>query len=122
MNERDFDRDLAARFKALRSSDLSEAPPFADSLRAARLSSSSGGRAASHRAAVWIALAGAVAAGVAVVGLLLPKADRPRPVEDSIAKAAEISSWSAPTDPFLDLASLETSPGAGSPGASRSTR
>ena len=122
MNERDFDRDLAARFEALRSGDLDETPPFEASMRAARRSLSSGARRATHRAAAWVALAGAVAAGVAAVGLLLPRAQRPSAVEDSIAKAEEISSWSAPTDPFLDLASLEASPGAALRGASRSTR
>jgi hypothetical protein len=122
MTERDFDRDLAERFKTLRSEDESEAPPFADAWRAAKRSSSSVAPGASRRAGAWVALAGAVAAGVAAVVLLLPKAERPASIEDSIAKAEEISSWSAPTDPFLDLASLQTSPGAASRDASRSTR
>ena len=122
MTEHELDRELLARFRALRSLDHAEAPPLEDSWRAAERASASEASGASRRAAGWAALAGAVAVAVAAVVLFLPRTTDAPSIEDSIAKAKEISSWSAPTDPFLDLASLETSSGAVPRGASRSTR
>jgi len=122
MTDRDLDRDLMSRFDALRSADLTDAPAFEETWRRAQSAVKLETRRPTERAAAVVALAAGLAASVAAVGLLVPRTERARSIEESIAKAEEISSWSAPTDPFLDLASLDTSSG-GAPGAaSRSPR
>jgi len=95
------DRDLRERFTALRDEDTAGAPPLSRVLR---------GREADPpaRPARWISVAALVTAAAltAAVLVLRPRGAEPS-IEEAIAQAQSISSWTAPTDEWLTLSGLE---------------
>jgi len=95
------DRDLSERFTVLRDEDAAGAPPLSRVLR---------GREAKPPAhpARWIPVAALVTAAAltAVVLVLKPRGAEPT-IEEAIAQAQSISSWTAPTDEWLTLSGLE---------------
>ena len=109
-DDRSENRDLAGRFDALREADANAAPSFADVWLAARREAASSSRATSGRARTWAAAA-AVAAAVVVTAVgLTGRHDTAPSLDESIAQAKELSSWSAPTDTLFDLESLDSRP------------
>ena len=102
------DRDLRRSFEALREVDLRRVPEFS-SVRPGSLGArASAPRSVSRIAGAWAAGALAVAAALAGVVLLLPQRPSGVAVDDAMAQAQEISSWSAPTDTFLVVDSLDS--------------
>jgi len=100
MNAND-DRDLRARFTALRDEDAAGAPALLGVLR---------GREAGTpvRPARWIPIAAIVtAAALTAVALVLKPREAGPTIEEAIAQATSISSWTAPTDEWLTLSGLE---------------
>jgi hypothetical protein len=95
------DRDLRERFAALRNEDAAGAPSLSRVLR---------GREASPPAspARWIPVAALVTAAAltAAVLVLKPRGSEPT-IEEAIAQAQSMSSWTAPTDEWLTLSGLE---------------
>ena len=95
------DRDLSERFAALRDEDAAGAPPLSSVLR---------GRQAKPAALPfrWVpAAALATAAAISAIVLVLnPRGAKPS-LDEAIAQAQSISSWTAPTDEWLTLSGLE---------------
>jgi len=100
MNAND-DRDLREEFAALRHEDAASAPPLSCVLR---------GRTAAppkHSSRlISIAALATAAAITAVVLVKTPRGSAPS-IEEAIAQAQSISSWTAPTDAWLTLSGLE---------------
>jgi hypothetical protein len=95
------DRDLRARFAALRNEDAAGAPPLLRVLR---------GRDATPLARTprWFPVAALVTAAALTAVVLVLKSRGAEPtIEEAIAQAASISSWTAPTDDWLTLSGLE---------------
>ena len=90
------DRDLRERFASLRRSEAEATPPFA-------LPRARAGAPARPWRRVGI-LAGAAAAVAA--GILLPLRRTDPQLEDAIVQARALSSWTAPTDAWLEIADL----------------
>ena len=82
----DLDRELAARFRALATRDREGAPPFVV-------------RAAVRRPSPLPAAA-ALAAGIVLAVAVVGRDDDSTSI--AIAQAQSLSSWSAPTDGFLE--------------------
>lgn len=99
------DRDLRERFDALRAADAASAPAFDDVLRRARGATARPERAPGIGMRAWAAV-GALAAAIAITAALLAGRGSSGPdLDTAIAQAKEMSSWSAPTDTFLDVSS-----------------
>jgi len=90
------DRDLRDRFASLRRSDADRTPGFSPPRHAA---------GAAPRPWRRVALLAGTAAAVATVALLPWRRDVP-PLEDAIAEAEALASWTAPTDAWLSIADL----------------
>ncbi len=99
--ETTVEKDIRERFATLRDEDAADVPPLTRVLR---------GRQAKPpaRPARWIPAAAlfAAAAITAVVLVLQPRGAEPS-IEEAIAEAQLISSWTAPTDEWLTLSGLE---------------
>lgn len=99
------DRDLRERFDALREVDATSAPAFDDVYENARRAAAAPARTPRTTARAWAAV-GALAAAIVVTALLLAgHRSSPTDLQAAIAQAKEMSSWSAPTDTFLDVSS-----------------
>ena len=95
------DLELRKRFTALRAEDEASAPSFASVVR---------GRtdAPSVRRTRWVPVAALVsAAALTTVALLGPAVRHEPSLDEAIAQAQEIDSWTAPTDEWLTLSELE---------------
>jgi hypothetical protein len=95
------DRDLRRRFEALRDADAANAPALERVLRGRTVP------APSPRA-VWVSVAAlfALAAVTAVLVMRAPLGTA-LSMDDAVAQAKSLSSWTAPTDDFLTLPGLE---------------
>ena len=95
------DRDLRERFATLRDEDAADVPPLSRVLR---------GREAipPARPIRWIPVAALVTAAAltAIVLVLKPRGAEPS-LDEAIAQAQSISSWTAPTDEWLTLTGFE---------------
>lgn len=100
------DRDLQRSFDALRGADLEGAPGYRALLRRPRATETP--RSTFRLAGAWAAGGLALAAAVAGVVILLPARRTDVPLDNAIAQAQEMSSWSAPTDTFLEVDSLDS--------------
>jgi len=91
------DQDLRKRFAALRDEDAAGAPPMARVLQGPAV-----------RPVRWVPVAALVTAAAltAAVLVLKPRGAEPT-IEEAIAQAQSISSWTAPTDEWLTLSGLE---------------
>jgi ferric-dicitrate binding protein FerR (iron transport regulator) len=99
------DRDLRGRFDALREADAALAPRFDDVLRRARRAAAAPPAAPRRSVRLWAAV-GALAAAVAITAVLIAGRGPSEPdLATAIAQAKEMSSWSAPTDTFLEVSS-----------------
>jgi hypothetical protein len=95
------DRDLRERFAALRDEDAAGAPPLSRVLRGRTVRPPA-------RPARWIPVAALVtAAAITVVVLVMTPRGAEPSIEEAIARAQSISSWTAPTDEWLTLSGLE---------------
>jgi hypothetical protein len=95
------DRELRRRFTALREHDAESAPGFSDLLRR------ESARAQARRIrAVPIAVLGAAAIASAVA-IVLWNRGVDRSLDAAIEQAKALSSWTAPTDPWLTVSGLE---------------
>jgi len=95
------DRDLRERFAALRDEDAANAPSLMAVLRGRTI----GPGAVRSR---WIPVAAlASAAAVATAVLLRPGGRHETSLDEAIAQAQSISSWTAPTDAWLTLSGFE---------------
>ncbi len=95
------DRDLRERFAALRDEDAAGSPPLARVLR---------GRAArpDARPFRWIPVAVLGTAAVLTTVVLVNTPRRAElSIDEAIAEAQSIESWTAPTDEWLTLSGLE---------------
>ncbi len=95
------DRDLRERFAALRDEDAAGAPPLTRVLR---------GRAARSDARPfrWIPVAVLGTAAVLTTVVLVNTPRRAElSIDEAIAEAQSIESWTAPTDEWLTLSGLE---------------
>ena len=100
MNASD-DRDLRERFAALRDEDAAGAPPLSRVLRVRTVRPPA-------RPARWIPVAALVTAAALTAVVLVLKSRGAEPsIEEAIAQAQSISSWTAPTDEWLTLSGLE---------------
>jgi len=96
MTSNDY-RDLRERFAALRDEDAAGAPPIARVLC---------GPAA--RPVRWVPVAALVTAAAMTAAVLVLRSRGAEPsIEEAIAQARSISSWTAPTDEWLTLSGLE---------------
>jgi hypothetical protein len=95
------DRDL---FRSLRDDDAARAPSFAATLRAAR--------AVRPEPVSLLPALAAVAAGLVLALTVVSRVSDDGSLQAAIARAQDISSWSAPTAVFLDLDDnlLDTTP------------
>ncbi len=95
------DRDLSERFAALRDEDAAGAPPLSSVLRGREVKPAS-------LPSRWLpATALATAAAISAIVLVLnPRGAEPS-LDEAIAQAQSISSWTAPTDEWLTLSGLE---------------
>jgi hypothetical protein len=119
---KDPERDLRSRFEALRLSDAAHSGRFEAAWSAARRRLEIRRSAAPRRR---IFLAATTATAIAAAAILIQSYRAPRPsIEEAIAQARELQSWSAPTDSLLDATEVsnpQTLPGsetAKSPGES----
>jgi hypothetical protein len=109
----DPDRGLRERFEALRASDAAEVGPF-ESLRRDAL------RRPERRGRIGISprrafLAAASATAMLLVVALVVRSRSPRPsIEEAIAQARELQSWTAPTDSLMTAADLAVRGASGS--------
>jgi hypothetical protein len=105
----DPERDLRKRFEALRLSDAALAGSFDASWRAARRRLDARSSAGLSRRRVLFAVAGVTSVVAAAAALVLTFSP-PRPsIEEAIAQARELQSWSAPTDSLLTTADFTLS-------------
>lgn len=96
----DPERDLRARFEALRLSDAGLAGSFDATWRSARRRLDARRPVGFSRRRVFFAAAGV--ASVVAAAVLVLTFGPPRPsIEEAIAQARELQSWSAPTDSLL---------------------
>ncbi|HUC44730.1 MAG TPA: hypothetical protein VMR65_11865 [Candidatus Sulfotelmatobacter sp.] len=100
------DRDIQRSFDALRDADLEGAPGYRTLLRRPRATESP--RSTIRLAGAWAAGGLALAAAVAGVMILFPARHADVPLDNAISQAQEMSSWSAPTDTFLEVDSLDS--------------
>jgi hypothetical protein len=93
----EHDLELRERFEALRTSDAEAAPTFA-SMRHRR---------PAPRRIAWVPAVVLTAASIATIALLA-RAPGARSVsmDEAMADAKEIASWTAPTDPLLIVSDL----------------
>ena len=97
----DDDRDLKARFAALRDEDAASAPSLASVLHGRTV------RPTANRSR-WIPVAAlASAAALTTVALLATGGRRETSLDEAIAAAQSIASWTAPTDAWLTLSDFE---------------
>lgn len=99
------DRDLQERFDALREADAASAPAFDDLVDNARRAAAAPARAPRASVRAWAAVGALAAAIVVTVVLLAGHRPSHQDLQTAIAQAKEMSSWSAPTDTFLDVSS-----------------
>ena len=95
------DPDLRERFAALRDEDAASAPPLSRVLRGRTV-----GPPARPSRWIPVAMLATAAAITAVVLVKTPRGAEPS-IEEAIAQAQSISSWTAPTDEWLTLSGLE---------------
>ena len=119
---KDSDRDLRSRFESLRRFDAARTGRFEAAWSAARSRQETPRSALPRRRRLLLTATSAVIAVAAAV-ILVRRPPRPS-VEEAIAQARELQSWSAPTDSLLtavDVANPQTLPNpepTNSPGAS----
>ena len=95
------DRELLERFAALRDEDAASAPSFSGSLHGRTT------RPPARRSRfIPVAMLATATAVTAVVLAVLPRGTD-RSIDDAIAQAKSLSSWTAPTDAWLTLSGLE---------------
>lgn len=93
--------ELREWFAALRDEDATGAPPFSRVLRG-------GARELPARRPRWVPVAAlATAAALTTVAIVRTSRGTDFPLEEAVAQAQSLSSWTAPTDEWLTLAGLE---------------
>ena len=107
-NGKDPEQDLRSRFEALRLYDAVRAGRFEAAWGAARQRLENRRFPISRGRRIYLAASGAAA--IAAAAILIFGYRPPQPsVEEAIAQAKELQSWSAPTDSLLDAAELASS-------------
>jgi hypothetical protein len=100
------DRDLRDLFARCRQEDRRRAPSFATVLAAAERLDRPSGLSARPRRLAWGA-AGLGAAALALMGVLvIGDREASRDLDEAIALAEALSSWTAPTDTLLEVPGL----------------
>ncbi|HEV8337101.1 MAG TPA: hypothetical protein VGR67_11845 [Candidatus Polarisedimenticolia bacterium] len=109
----DPDRELRERFEALRASDAAEVGPFESLRRGALRRLKRRGRIGISPRRAFLAAASATAMLLVVALVVRSRSQRPS-IEEAIAQARELQSWTAPTDSLMTAADLAARGASGS--------
>ena len=116
----DSERDLRARFEALRRYEAALSGDFEAAWSAARRRRESRSAAAPFRRRALLGAAGAAAVAAVALLIFTPGPQRPS-IDEAIAQARELQTWSSYSDSLLpasDLSISQTAPGS-APGVTR---
>jgi hypothetical protein len=109
----DPERELRQRFEALRASDAAEVGPFESLRRGALRRLERRGRIGISPRRAFLAAASATAMLLVVALVVRSRSQRPS-IEEAIAQARELQSWTAPTDSLMTAADLAVRGASGS--------